>query len=68
MFHGADHIFAEEGTITGSIGVVGMKFVFGGAMEKLGITSHAIQRGKNAGVMTSTAPFRRRKRRSSASR
>lgn len=54
---GADHIFAEEGTITGSIGVVGMKFVFGGAMEKLGITSHAIQRGKNAGVMTSTRPF-----------
>jgi protease-4 len=53
----ADHIFAEEGTITGSIGVVGMKFVFGGAMEKLGITTHVIQRGKNAGVMTVTRPF-----------
>ncbi len=54
---GADHIFAEEGTITGSIGVVGMKFVFGGAMEKLGITSHVIERGKYAGVMTATRPF-----------
>ena len=46
----ADRIFAESGTITGSIGVVGMKFVLGGAMEKLGITTHTIQRGKNAGA------------------
>ncbi|MCX6875995.1 MAG: signal peptide peptidase SppA [Verrucomicrobia bacterium] len=50
----ADRIFAEAGTITGSIGVVGMKFVVGGAMEKLGITTHAIQRGKNAGAMSMT--------------
>lgn len=49
---GADRIFAESGTITGSIGVVGMKFVLGGAMEKLGITTHTTQRGKNAGVMS----------------
>lgn len=49
---GADRIFAEEGTITGSIGVVGMKFVVGDAMEKIGITTHAIQRGKNAGSMS----------------
>jgi protease-4 len=47
---GADRIFAESGTITGSIGVVGMKFVIGGALEKLGITTHTTQRGKNAGV------------------
>ena len=47
---GADRIFAEPGTITGSIGVVGMKFVGGKAMEKLGITTHATQRGKNAGL------------------
>ena len=37
---GADRIFAEAGTITGSIGVVGMKFVVGEAMDKLGITTH----------------------------
>ncbi len=54
---GADRIFAEAGTITGSIGVVGMKFVVGGAMEKLGITTHTIQRGKNAGTMSMTRGF-----------
>jgi protease IV len=54
---GADRIFAEAGTITGSIGVVGMKFVVGGAMDKLGITTHSIQRGKNAGAMSMTRGF-----------
>ena len=54
---GADRIFAEEGTITGSIGVVGMKLVLGGAMEKLGITTHATQRGAKAGAMSMTKPF-----------
>jgi protease IV len=54
---GGDRIFAEEGTITGSIGVVGMKLVLGGAMEKLGITTHATQRGKNAGAQSMLHPF-----------
>lgn len=54
---GADRIFAEAGTITGSIGVVGMKFVVGGAMEKLGITTHSTQRGKNAGAMSMMRGF-----------
>jgi protease IV len=54
---GADRIFAEAGTITGSIGVVGMKFVVGGAMEKLGITTHSTQRGKNAGAMSMMRAF-----------
>ena len=54
---GADRIFAEEGTITGSIGVVGMKLVLGGAMEKLGITTHATQRGARAGAMSMTKPY-----------
>lgn len=54
---GADRIFAEAGSITGSIGVVGMKFVVGGAMEKLGISTHATQRGKHAGVMSMTRGF-----------
>lgn len=48
----ADRIFAEAGTITGSIGVVGMKFVIGDALDKLGITTHSTQRGKNAGAMS----------------
>ena len=54
---GANRIFAEEGTITGSIGVVGMKFVVGEAFEKLGITTHTIQRGKNAGANSMTRSF-----------
>lgn len=54
---GADRIFAEAGTITGSIGVVGMKFVVAEAMDKLGIATHATQRGKNAGAMSMTQGF-----------
>jgi protease-4 len=54
---GADRIFAEEGTITGSIGVVGMKLVLGGAMEKIGITTHATQRGARAGAMSMSKPY-----------
>ena len=54
---GADRIFAEEGTITGSIGVVGMKLVMAGAMEKLGITTHTIERGEHADAMSITKPF-----------
>jgi protease-4 len=54
---GADRIFAEEGTITGSIGVVGMKLVLGGAMEKVGITTHATQRGARAGAMSMSKPY-----------
>lgn len=54
---GADRIFAEAGTITGSIGVVGMKFVVGEAMEKLGISTHTTRRGKNAGAMSMTQGF-----------
>lgn len=54
---GADRIFAEAGTITGSIGVVGMKFVIGGAMDKLGISTHTIQHGKYAGAMSMVRGF-----------
>jgi protease-4 len=54
---GAQRIFAEEGTITGSIGVVGMKIVVGEAMEKIGVSSHSIQRGRNAGAMSMTRGY-----------
>ncbi len=54
---GADRIFAEPGTITGSIGVVGMKIVAGEALEKLGITTHSVQRGKHADAMSMTEGF-----------
>lgn len=54
---GADRIFADPGTITGSIGVVGGKLALGGTYSKIGITTDIISRGKNSGVLSSTTPF-----------
>ena len=53
----ADKIFAEPGTITGSIGVVGGKLATQGLFDKIGINTSIITRGKNAGVMSTTTPF-----------
>jgi protease-4 len=48
-----DTIFAEESTITGSIGVVGGKIVIRGLLtDKLGITVTEFERGKHAGLMS----------------
>ena len=48
-----DTIFAEETTITASIGVVGGKLVWNELMEdKLGITTTEFDRGKHAGLMS----------------
>jgi protease-4 len=49
---GANRIFAEPGTLTGSIGVVGGKFALKGLYEKVGISTTVIRRGKNSGVMS----------------
>ncbi|MCY2967119.1 MAG: signal peptide peptidase SppA [Planctomycetota bacterium] len=54
---GADRVFAEPGTITGSIGVVGMKLALGGVMEKVGVTTDVISRGKNSGILSSTQGY-----------
>lgn len=54
---GADRIFAEPGTITGSIGVVSMKFALANFYEKLGINTTILTRGKNSGVMSSSTPW-----------
>lgn len=48
-----DVIFAEETTITGSIGVVGGKLVLRGLMDWAGLSVTEFNRGKNAGL-TST--------------
>lgn len=53
----ADSIFAQPGTITGSIGVVGMKFVVGDALQKLGITTHASKRGKHADLLNTSRSY-----------
>ncbi len=54
---GADQIIAEPGTITGSIGVVGGKIVFGGLYKKIGMSTDVISRGENSGLFSSTEKF-----------
>ena len=54
---GAKKIFVEPGTLTGSIGVVGGKIAMRGLMDKVGLTTEVISRGKNSGVMASNDPF-----------
>ncbi len=54
---GADSIFAEPGTITGSIGVVGGKIALEGLYNKIGITTSVVARGKNSGILSTTTGF-----------
>ena len=54
---GADKIFAESGTITGSIGVVGMKLTFGDLLTDLGVSTHNYKRGKHADLYNTNHPF-----------
>ncbi|HEY0980575.1 signal peptide peptidase SppA [Schlesneria sp.] len=54
---GADRIFAEPGTLTGSIGVVGGKIALEKFYAKVGITTSVVQKGKNAGVLSTTKPW-----------
>jgi protease-4 len=55
---GADRIFADETTVTGSIGVFGMLFNFGEFMEKhIGITSDFVQTHENAIAMSGLRPL-----------
>ncbi|BBO32232.1 signal peptide peptidase SppA [Lacipirellula parvula] len=54
---GADRIFAEPGTVTGSIGVVGGKLAMKGVYDKLGIDTESISRGENSGIFSTTHKF-----------
>jgi protease-4 len=54
---GAKKIFAEPGTLTGSIGVVGGKLAIKGLLTKIGVTTEVIRRGKNSGTLSITDPF-----------
>ena len=49
---GADHILAQPGTLTGSIGVFSGKFNLRGLYEKLGLSKELIARGRNALIYT----------------
>jgi protease-4 len=53
----AKKIYAEPGTLTGSIGVVGGKIVLGGLERKVGLTTDVIARGANAGILSTTTQF-----------
>ncbi|MCK6485571.1 MAG: signal peptide peptidase SppA [Phycisphaerae bacterium] len=52
-----DTIFAQPGTITGSIGVVGGKLVTKGMWDWLGVTSHEFKRGARADIMNTNRKF-----------
>lgn len=54
---GADAIFAEPGTLTGSIGVVGGKLALKGLYEKVGITTSVISRGNHSGALSALDAF-----------
>ncbi len=53
----AKKIYADPGTLTGSIGVVGGKLSLGGAFGKIGITTDVLSRGANAGIFSATQKF-----------
>lgn len=53
----AKKIYAEPGTLTGSIGVVGGKLAIGGAFNKVGIKTDVISRGANSGILSTDRPF-----------
>lgn len=54
---GCDKIYAEPGTLTGSIGVVGGKMAMTGLYDKIGLKTEVISRGKNSGLFSPTSPF-----------
>jgi protease-4 len=54
---GASVIVAEPSTLTGSIGVIGGKLVLKGLFDKLDITVERLNRGRNAGLFSSSTKF-----------
>lgn len=54
---GADRIFAEAATVTGSIGVVGMKFDVSGVLKWAGVRPHREKFGAHADLNTMTRAF-----------
>jgi protease-4 len=53
----AKKIYADPGTLTGSIGVVGGKLALGGLFDKVGIKTEIISRGANSGIFSAEKPF-----------
>jgi protease-4 len=53
----AHHIVAEPATLTGSIGVVAVKFVLDGTFDKVGLNLEEVKNGRYAGMYSPTRPF-----------
>ncbi len=53
----ADVIVAHPGTLTGSIGVYGGKYVAGGTLEKLGVNVEVVTDGMHADLFSPTTQF-----------
>lgn len=53
----AHQIVAEPATLTGSIGVVMVKFVIDGTLEKLGMNTETVTSGKYADIYSPFRPF-----------
>ena len=54
---GCDRIFAEPGTLTGSIGVISIKLPLGGLMERIGVTTETVSAGKNGNFDSPLRPW-----------
>jgi protease IV len=60
---GTEKIYAEPGTLTGSIGVFGGKIVYGDALGKVGLKTEVLSRGANANILSTATPFSESERR-----
>lgn len=54
---GSDAIVAQPGTITGSIGVITGKPVYGQLLERFGVSTDSVSRGEHAGMFDGFEPF-----------
>jgi protease IV len=52
-----DHVLAQRGTITGSIGVAGGKVAAGRLLTRFGIGGERVSAGANAGMFSPAEPF-----------
>jgi protease-4 len=52
-----DEIVAQPGTLTGSIGIYTGKIVYGGTLEKVGVTAEPVTSGANADIYSPLTPF-----------
>src|SRR5262249_29487002 len=53
----AGKIYADPGTLTGSIGVVGGKLAMGGLLDNVGIKTEVLKRGAHADILSTDRPF-----------